>query len=111
MADKGYTIVLKRSPDYKIYVGQTVYGGPVSDGSGILMNICVDHFAFPNYIVHPLSEDGKSVDVKTVQDQAQIGNAEREILCGVYLTLGQAKRTATWLTNLIETIERGKQDE
>lgn len=104
---ENFTIVLKRAPDYRIFLAQTIYGGPVPDASGILMNVCVDHAAFPSYIVHPLSEDGKTVNMAQVQDQAQVGNVEREVLCGVYFTLDQARRTANWLTGIIQNIERG----
>jgi hypothetical protein len=105
MPEKTFTIVLKRSPDYRIYPSTTVYGGPVMDRTGILMNVCVDHGAFPNYIAHPIAEDGVTVDLSTVQDQAQIGNIEREVLCGIYFTVEQAKRVVGWLNAHIAKIE------
>jgi hypothetical protein len=107
MADKKFTIVLKKSPDYRIYPVQNVYGGPVLDASGILMNVCVDHPALPNYVTHPVLEDGSTVDMATIEDQAQVGNAEREILCGLFISVQEAKKIVSWLTTHIERIERG----
>lgn len=104
MADKNFTISLKKAPDYKIVPGQTIYGGPLPDFSGILMNVCVDHAAFPNYITHPVGDDGK-VDTLTITDQVQIANLEREMLCGVVLTLDQARRLLAWLGQQIQNIE------
>jgi hypothetical protein len=103
MEQKSFTILFKRAPDYKIYPGQIIYGGPVPDGSGILMNFCVDHSAFPNYVQYPITEDGK-VDTNTIEQQVQMGNVERELLSGVYLTVDQAQRLADWLYDNIRKI-------
>lgn len=103
MPDDKFTIVLKRSPEYKIYPGNVVYGGATPDGAGILMNICVDHAAFPSYIQHSIVE-GK-VDISRIDDQAVMGNLERELLCGISMSTAQAKQLAGWLTALINKIE------
>lgn len=104
MDEKTFTILLKKAPDYKIIPGQTIYGGPLPDMSGVLMNVCVDHAAFPNYVTHPVDESGK-VDTQTVVDQVQIANLEREMLCGIVLTLEQSKRLVNWLSMQIQNIE------
>jgi hypothetical protein len=101
-----FTIVIRRAPDFKIYPATGVYGGATPDGLGILMNICLDHGAFPNYIQHPI-EDGK-VDTSTIKDQAVMGDLERELLCGLSMSLEQAKRMAFWLTQTINKIEGHK---
>ena len=103
MPEDKFTIVLKRSPEYKIYPGNVVYGAPTPDGQGILMNICVDHAAFPSYIQHSVVE-GK-VDTSKIDDQAVMGNLERELLCGISMSLNQAKVLVEWLTQTIEKIE------
>lgn len=104
MADDKFTIVFKRSPDYKIYPGNVVFGGPTPDAAGVFMNFCVDHAPNPSYTQHPV-HDGK-VDVSEVLDQAVAGNLEREMLCGVTMTLNQAKVLAGWLNQIIANIER-----
>lgn len=106
MAEKQFTILLKRSSDYKIMPGQTVYGGPLPDLSGILMNICVDHSAFPNYIAHEIQADGR-VDTNNIVDQVQIANLERELLCGIVFTVDQARSVVKWLERHIKQIEDG----
>ncbi|MGD0591229.1 MAG: hypothetical protein ABSA44_10590 [Bacteroidota bacterium] len=98
------SIVFKRSPDYKIYPFQTVYGGPVTDMSSILLNVCVDHSAFPNYVTHPVNESGM-IEMGTIKDQTQIGNIEREILCGLMIPLPLAKVLVAWLNNHIARME------
>ncbi len=104
MADKNFTILMKRAPDYKIIPCGTVYGGPLPDASGIMMNICVDHTAFPNYVTHEVDSEGR-VNAQNIIDQVQIANMEREMLCGIVLTLDQAKRMANWLNSHIDKIE------
>lgn len=102
-----FTVMLKRSPDYRIYPCQEIYGGPVPDGSGILMNICVDHYSFPNYISHPV--DNGKVNLSVISDSASVGEVERELLCGVYLTVDEAKKAIGWLGKIVEALEsRGK---
>lgn len=105
MADDKFTIVLKRSPEYKIYPGNVIYGGPTPNGEAILMNVCVDHAAFPNYVQHAISPEGK-IDMAKIDDQAVVGNVERELLCGISMTIVQAKRTVEWLSQMIDLIER-----
>ncbi len=98
MADPNkFTVVFKRSPDYRIFPCQVVFGGPVPDKSGVLFNVCVDHPAFPNYIAHPINPDGITVDTRTISDMATIGSVEREMLCGVFVSPQQAKALADWL--------------
>ncbi|MBI3365897.1 MAG: hypothetical protein HY033_13445 [Ignavibacteriae bacterium] len=104
MTDGKFTVIIKRSPDYKLYPANGVYGGPTPDGLGIMMNICMDHAAFPNYIQHPISSEGK-VDTTTIQDQAVMGDLERELLCGICMSLEQAKRMRFWLDDIIKKIE------
>ncbi|MFH0992558.1 MAG: hypothetical protein V1799_21375 [bacterium] len=101
-----FTIALKRSPDYKIYPFQTVYGGPLPDLSAILLNVCIDHSAFPSYVTHPIKEDG-SVDMNTITDLTQIANIEREVLCGLMVPLPLAKALVSWLQAHINRIEGG----
>jgi hypothetical protein len=103
MADEKFTIVLKKSPDYKIYPGNVVYGGPTPDLQGIVMNFCVDHAPLPSYIQHAVI-NGK-VNSSTVIDQAVAGNLEREVLCGITMSLNQAEALQVWLTKLIEKIK------
>jgi hypothetical protein len=100
-----FTIVTKRAPDYKIYPGGVVLGGPAPDMESILMNFCLDHTAFPTYTTHSIV-DGK-VDVSKVDDIASVGNLEREILCGISLTVPQAKRLKDWLEHHIALIDEG----
>ena len=104
MADEKFTIVLKKSPDYRIYPGNVVYGGPTPDLEGVLISFCVDHAPFPNYLQHPILEG--RVDISKIVDQAIAGNLERELLCGISMSLHQAKALQTWLNTMIETIER-----
>ncbi len=104
MADDKFTIILKRSPDYKIYPGNVVYGGPTPDLEEIVMNFCVDHSAYPNYIQHPITEG--RVDTSTISDLAVMGNVERELLCGVSMSVKQAKQLVDWLSQIIQNIER-----
>src|SRR2546426_306690 len=109
MPEDKFTIVYKRAPDYRIYPGDVIYGGPTPDGEGIMMNVCVDHTAFPSYIQHPI-ENGK-VRADVIVDQAMVGNLERELLCGVSLSLQQAKRTIEWLKQMVSKIEKGEGNE
>ena len=74
-----------------------------------MMNVCVDHTAFPSYIQHPI-ENGK-VRADVIVDQAMVGNLERELLCGVSLSLQQAKRTIEWLKQMVSKIEKGEGNE
>ena len=109
MADESkFTVIMKRSPDYKIYPGSGVFGSPTPDGKGILMNFCVDHAAFPNYIQYAIVE-GK-IDSSKIVDQARMGEVEREILCGISMSVEQARGLVSWLKRTIATIE-GKQHE
>ena len=103
-----FIIVFKKSPDFKIFPAQVIFGGPVPDGSGILMNFGVDHLPIPNYTQHSI--DGKVVDVNKVEQVAQVGNIEREIIGALYITTEQAKRTAKWLNEKVEEIERGRHE-
>lgn len=105
MPDK-LTVVFKRSPDYRIYPGGLFFGGPTPDLENIIMNVCVDHAAFPNYTQHNIV-DGK-VDMGQVADQAIVGEIEREVLCGISISVVQAQRLVTWLNDNIEKINRGK---
>jgi hypothetical protein len=108
MADeRKYTVIFKRAPDYRIYPCQLVFGGVVPDKSGIMMNICVDHPATPNYISHPIGPDGMTVDARTVSDIATIGNAEREMLCGIFVSPQQAAALATWLMEKVRETQGG----
>ena len=102
--EKKFTIIGKRAPDYKIYPAGIIYGGPTPDSQSILMNVCVDHSAFPNYTQHQIV-DGR-VDMSVVQDQAMVGDVEREILCGILLSTDQAKKLVGWLAQNLEKIER-----
>lgn len=109
MAEKNFTILLKKATDYRIYPCPQVFGGPLPDMSGVMMNVCVDHSAFPNYISHEVDEKG-NVDTAKIVDQVQIANLEREMLCGIVLSLDEAKRVVTWLMSHIQTIE-GRRNE
>lgn len=104
MADRRFTIIFKKAPDYRIYPGDVAYGGPLPNGEGILMHICSDHAATPNYVQHAVDESG-NVDASVIADQAVAGDIERELLCGISMSLQQAKRVVSWLTQHINTIE------
>ena len=104
MPDDKFTIIFRRAPDYKIYPGSVIYGGPSPDLESIVMNVCIDHSAFPNYVQHRVV-DGRA-DLSKVDDQVVMGNVERELLCGIVLTVDQATRMCAWLTQHIENIER-----
>lgn len=104
--EQKFTVVFRRASDYKIYPAQIIYGGPVPDGSGILMSLCVDHTAFPSYVQHPVDKEGR-VDPLTITDQVTTGHVEREMLAGIYLTVEQAERLAVWLTNHIKQMKGG----
>lgn len=106
MADNKLTIVFKRAPDYRIYPGGLFIGGPTPDLENIIFNVCVDHGAFPNYTQHEIV-DGK-VDMGAVSEQAVVGNIEREVLCGISVSVTQAKRLVDWLNKNIEAINKGK---
>lgn len=108
VAEQKFTIVFKRSPDYKIFTSPVVYGGPTPEGKGILINFCVDHAAFPSYVEH-LVEGGK-VNIQEINSIAQVGNVEREIQAGVYMSLDEAERTMIWLQDMLRKI-RGGRDE
>jgi hypothetical protein len=108
LAEEKFTIVFKRSPDYRIFAAPVIYGGPTPDGKGILINFCVDHSAFPSYVEH-LIEGGK-VNIQEINSIAQVGNVEREIQAGVFLSLEEAERTMLWLQELLRKI-RGGRDE
>jgi hypothetical protein len=105
MSEKKFTIVLRRAPDYKIYPVGVIFGGPTPDGQSILANICVDHAAFPNYIQHPVSDEGR-VDPSKIDDMAVVGDVERELLCGISLSVDQARKTIAWLSDMVQKIER-----
>ena len=104
MADQKFTIVMRRAPDYKVYPGDVFYGGPTPDADGILINVCVDHSAFPNYMTYDIQE-GKVDQSQPPADQASVGNVEREMLCGISIGIKQAKQLAIWLTKTINNIE------
>ena len=104
MADDKFTIVIKRSPDYKIYPCNVIYGAPTPDGQGILMNVCIDHAPFPNYIQHSIVEG--NIDMSNIADQAIMGNLEREVLCGLSMSVTQAKTMLGWLKQTLDKIER-----
>ena len=105
MTEQKFTIVFKRSPEYKIFASPVVYGGPTPDGKGILINFCVDHAAFPSYVEH-LVEDGK-VNIQQINSIAQVGNVERELQAGVYMSLDEAEITMRWLKEMLEKIRGG----
>jgi hypothetical protein len=104
MAEKSFTIVYKKAPDYKIYPCQVVFGAPVPDNSGVLISFGVDHVPIPNYVQHPI-KDGAIIDVETIEQVAQVGNIERELLCGVYMSRNQAKKLAAFLNKMISSTE------
>ena len=109
MDEKKFVIVFKRAPDFKTYPAQVIFGGPTPDGSGIIMNFGVDHNPTPNYVEHPVSEDGK-VDLGKFEQIAQVGNIERELFGALYLSVDQARKTVEWLAHIIEQIDRGKHE-
>ncbi len=100
MAEKKFTIVFKRSPDYRVYAAPVIYGGPTPDGRGILINLCVDHAAFPSYVEHRIDEKGH-VNLQEIDSIAQVGNVEREIQAGIFLSIDEAQRTVRWLQDLL----------
>ena len=104
-----FTVVFKRSPDYRIYSGPTLYGGPTPDGKGILINFCVDHGAFPSYLEYPVNSDG-TVDTSTITNMAQVGNVEREMQAGLYLGRHDLERTIAWLTDMLDKL-KGREHE
>ncbi|MGO9480931.1 MAG: hypothetical protein ACLP05_04000 [Candidatus Kryptoniota bacterium] len=106
MAENRLTIIFKRAQDYRIYPAGLIFGGPTPDGENILMNVCVDHAAIPNYTQHPIVQ-GK-VNINEVVDQAVAGEIEREVLCGISISITQARRLVDWLNNNIDQIEKGK---
>ena len=103
-AEKKFTIVFKRAPDYKIFAAPVIYGGPTPDGKGVLLNFCVDHGAFPSYVEHLIDANGR-VNIQEINSVAQVGNVEREIQAGLYLSIEDAERTVMWLRDLIEKIK------
>lgn len=104
--EQKFTIVFKRSPDYKIYSGPTLYGGPTPDGQGVLINFCVDHLAFPSYVEHRIRPDG-TVDISEITNIAQVGNVEREIQAGLYLSVSDAIKTIAWLQKMLDQMKGG----
>jgi hypothetical protein len=103
MEEKKFTIVFKKSPDFKIYPAQVIYGGPTPDLSGVVMNFGVDHHPIPSYVQHPI--EGTQVLLGKIDQIAQVGNVERELLGALYITTSQAKSTAQWLLEQVEKIE------
>lgn len=101
--DNKFIIVVKKAPDYRIIPGNVVYGGPSPDLEGVVINFCVDHTALPNYIEHDIV-NGK-VNASQPINQVTIGNVEREVLCGVTMSLDQAKKLCVWLKAVIDNIE------
>jgi hypothetical protein len=101
MAESKFTIVFKRAPDYRIFAAPVIYGGPTPDGKGVLLNFCVDHAAFPSYVEHLMDDKGRA-NIQEIHSVAQVGNVEREIQAGLYLSLEDAERTVSWLRDLIE---------
>lgn len=93
---RDFTIVFRRAPDYKLYPAPIIYGGLLPDGKGILMNVCIDHFAFPSYTTHETDSDGR-VNVTQSKDEVAQGEVERELLSGIYLTIDQAELLKVWL--------------
>lgn len=102
--DPKYTIVFKKSPDYRIYSGPILFGGPTPDAKGVLINFCVDHIAFPSYLEHPINPDG-TVNSQVVSNIAQVGNTEREIQAGLYLDKADVERTIVWLQNMLNSMK------
>lgn len=109
MEEKKFVIVYKKSPDFRTYPVQVIVGGPAPDGDGIVMNFGIDHPPMPNYVQHSVGEGGQ-VDLTKIDQIAQVGNIERELFGALYLSLGQAKKTVTWLTKLISQIEGGRNE-
>jgi hypothetical protein len=110
MNEQKYTIVFKKSPDYRIYPAQVIFGGPVPDGSGILVNFGVDHHPMPSYVQFPIDKDSGLIRMQNPDEVAQVGNAERELLGALYITVEQAKRTVIWLNEQIIKAEGLKRD-
>lgn len=109
MPESKFTIVFRKSPDYKIYTAPVIYGGPTPDGRGVLLNFCVDHSAFPSYVEHPVEESGR-VDIDRIDNIVQVGNVEREIQAAVYLSVDEAERTVVWLNAMVKKL-RGESNE
>lgn len=109
MAEKTFTIVYKRAPDYRVYAAPVIYGGPSPDGRGVLINVCVDHAAFPSYVEHAVNEAGL-VDISKVNNMVQVGNVEREVQAGIYLSLDEAERTLMWLDEMVKKM-KGERNE
>ena len=109
MEENKFVIVYKRAPDFKTYPVQVVVGGPVPDGTGIVMNFGIDHAPTPSYTQHHIQEGGK-VNTDVVDQIAQVGNIERELFGALFLTIDQAKKTSAWLKKIVDQIE-GKQHE
>lgn len=103
MADDKFIIVYRRSPEYRVYPANIVYGGPTPSGEGIFVNICTDHNPLPNYVQHDISPDGK-VNLAEIKDQAIVGNIEREVLCGLTLSVDEADRLAKWLQDHVNRL-------
>jgi len=101
-------MVFRRSPTYQIFTGPTLYGGPTPDGKGALINFCVDHHAFPSYVEHPVRPDG-TVALNEVTNIAQVGNVEREVQAGLYLSTDEIERTVIWLTDILNKLKGGRQ--
>jgi len=104
MPEPKFTVVFKRAPDYRIYPGPTLYGGPTPDGKGVLINFCVDHAAFPSYTEHPVDSKGK-VTISEITSIAQVGNVEREIQAGLYLSKEEVERTIVWLQDILDRLK------
>jgi hypothetical protein len=104
MADEKFTVVFRRAPDYRIYPSNIVYGGPTPDSKNILLNVCVDHQAFPSYTQHKV-EAGR-VNMGEPGEQVTAGQVEREMVAGVLMSLDQARSLHGMLGRVIQSMEK-----
>ncbi|MBI3586513.1 MAG: hypothetical protein HY088_05235 [Ignavibacteriales bacterium] len=109
MEEKKFVIVYKKAPDFRTYPAQVIWGGPSPDGAGIVMNFGVDHVPTPNYVQHSVGPDGK-VDMTKIDQIAQVGNIERELFGALFISIDEARKTAKWLMDIVNQVERGKHE-
>lgn len=99
-----FTVSFIKAKDYKLYPSTGVWAVPSADGTKIVLNFVVEHIAIPSYQTHEIHD--KKINFVQVKDSVSSGEMEREFLCGVLLTLEDARSIGHFLVGKADEIDK-----
>lgn len=100
-------ISFRRSQDYRVYIGSSVWGGPVPGHDAIVMNVCTEQIALPVLVVHEVDESG-IVDTAKIAGRQMNADIEREVQCGIQFSIEEAENVGKWLLQQVKNWKENK---